>query len=283
MIYDDLPKDEAHGWKFIGIGPDNKLYIPVGLPCNSCPAPDTHAQMRRINLDGSGAEVIARGMRNTVGFDWHPDIEAALLHRQWPRLGFGGLSRRRAQSHHQSRRALRQSRSAIRATSSIRSSDGARSCDEFVKPIAEDGAAYGFARHALLRRRDVPGEYENAIFFARRGSWNRTKKAGGDIVAVNLNKNGTVNDHAVHDRLPAGQQLRRRVRSTCWSCRTARCWSPTITTARCGASLTATRKAPRRSSNEAECRGRRAAASGLCPPALDRPELSHARAMARWR
>ncbi len=66
-----MPKDEAHGWKFIGIGPDNKLYIPVGLPCNSCPAPDTHAQIRRINLDGSGMEVVALGVRNTVGFDWH--------------------------------------------------------------------------------------------------------------------------------------------------------------------------------------------------------------------
>src|SRR3954470_15731894 len=72
VIYDNLPKDEAHGWKFIGIGPDNKLYIPVVQPCNNCLRPDTHAQIRRINLDGSGAEVIARGVRNTVGFDWHP-------------------------------------------------------------------------------------------------------------------------------------------------------------------------------------------------------------------
>ena len=72
MIYDNLPKDEPHGWKFIGIGPDNKLYIPVGAPCNICLPPDTHAQIRRINLDGSGMEVVARGVRNTVGFDWHP-------------------------------------------------------------------------------------------------------------------------------------------------------------------------------------------------------------------
>src|SRR5436309_3026588 len=71
-IYSDLPKDEAHGWKFIGIGPDNKLYVPIGQPCNNCLPPDTHAQIRRINLDGSGAEVIAKGVRNTVGFDWHP-------------------------------------------------------------------------------------------------------------------------------------------------------------------------------------------------------------------
>ena len=72
MIYDDLPKDEAHGWKFIGIGPDNKLYVPVGPPCNNCMPPTSHGQIRRIDLDGNGAEVIARGVRNTVGFDWHP-------------------------------------------------------------------------------------------------------------------------------------------------------------------------------------------------------------------
>ena len=65
-------RTSAHGWKFIGIGPDNKLYIPVGAPCNICLPPDTHAQIRRINLDGSGMEVVAKGVRNTVGFDWHP-------------------------------------------------------------------------------------------------------------------------------------------------------------------------------------------------------------------
>src|SRR5580704_1796645 len=72
VIYSDLPKDEPHGWKFIGIGPDNKLYVPVGQPCNNCLPPPTHGQIRRINLDGSGAEVVARGVRNTVGFDWRP-------------------------------------------------------------------------------------------------------------------------------------------------------------------------------------------------------------------
>ena len=74
-IYDDLPKDEAHGWKFIGIGPDNKLYVPVGQPGNNVLNSDAHGQIRRMNLDGSGAEVIARGVRNTVGFDWHPETK----------------------------------------------------------------------------------------------------------------------------------------------------------------------------------------------------------------
>jgi glucose/arabinose dehydrogenase len=72
VIYTDLPKDEAHGWKFIGIGPDNKLYIPVGQPGNNVLHDADHGQIRRINLDGTGRETVALGVRNSVGFDWNP-------------------------------------------------------------------------------------------------------------------------------------------------------------------------------------------------------------------
>src|SRR5436190_18681266 len=73
VIYDNLPKDEAHGWKFIAIGPDNKLYVEVGQPGNNVLHDDAHGQIRRINLDGTGAEVYARGVRHSVGFDWNPE------------------------------------------------------------------------------------------------------------------------------------------------------------------------------------------------------------------
>ena len=72
VIYDDLPSDAPHGWKFLTVGPDNKLYFNIGAPCNICMPSDKHAQIRRINLDGSGAEVVARGIRQIVGMDWHP-------------------------------------------------------------------------------------------------------------------------------------------------------------------------------------------------------------------
>ena len=72
VIYKDLPKDEAHGWKFIAIGPDNKLYIPVGQPGNNVLHDNDHGQIRRINLDGTGRGNVALGVRNTVGFDWNP-------------------------------------------------------------------------------------------------------------------------------------------------------------------------------------------------------------------
>ena len=67
-----LPKEQHHNWKYIAFGPDGKLYVPFGAPCNICEPSDEYAQIRRYNADGSGMEVIARGVRNTQGFAWHP-------------------------------------------------------------------------------------------------------------------------------------------------------------------------------------------------------------------
>ena len=89
VIYDDLPKDEAHGWKFIGIGPDNKLYVPIGAPCNICAArhacADPSHQSRRQRRGSLRARCAQHGrLRLASG------VEAALLHRQRPRLAVGG-------------------------------------------------------------------------------------------------------------------------------------------------------------------------------------------------
>ena len=71
VVRDDLPKDGHHGWRYIAFGPDGKLYVPIGAPCNVCNEPK-YASITRMNADGSGQEVFARGVRNTVGFTWHP-------------------------------------------------------------------------------------------------------------------------------------------------------------------------------------------------------------------
>ena len=73
VVIDTYPKDRHHGWKFMAFGPDGWLYVPVGAPCNVCARPDPrYASITRIKPDGSGLEVFASGVRNTVGFDWHP-------------------------------------------------------------------------------------------------------------------------------------------------------------------------------------------------------------------
>src|SRR6476646_7804461 len=76
VITDRYPKESHHGWKFIAFGPDGKLYVPVGAPCNVCePDMERSANVMRMNPDGSGLEVFARGVRNTVGFDWDPQTK----------------------------------------------------------------------------------------------------------------------------------------------------------------------------------------------------------------
>jgi len=76
VIFDDYPTDRHHGWKFIAFGPDGKLYVPVGAPCNVCDKEDeneVYATITRMNPDGSDMEIVARGVRNSVGFTWHPE------------------------------------------------------------------------------------------------------------------------------------------------------------------------------------------------------------------
>jgi len=75
LLYDKLPKDTHHGWKYLGFGPDGKLYFPIGAPCNICDNTDKdkrYASILRMNPDGTGLEVFTNGVRNSVGFDWNP-------------------------------------------------------------------------------------------------------------------------------------------------------------------------------------------------------------------
>jgi glucose/arabinose dehydrogenase len=190
-IYSDLPKDEAHGWKFIGIGPDNKLYVPIGQPCNNCLPPDTHAQIRRINLDGSGAEVIAKGVRNTVGFDWHPVSKELYFTdngRDWASedVPEDELNRVTKVGQHFG------SPFCYQGDFLDPEFGWGRSCDEFEKPVLKTGPHSASLGMRFYTGGNFPAKYKNAIFIARHGSWNRTKKFGGDILAVFLNPNGTV-------------------------------------------------------------------------------------------
>ena len=191
LIYDNLPKDEAHGWKFIAIGPDNKLYVPVGQPCNACIPSDAHAQIRRMNLDGTGVEVIARGVRNTVGFDWHPVSKELYFTdngRDWlsEDLPNDELNRiTKAGQHFGSPYCLQ---------GNIPDSEfgWGRSCSEFVPPVALMGPHAAALGMRFYTGTMFPAEYRGAILVARHGSWNRSNKFGGDIAVVKLNKDGTV-------------------------------------------------------------------------------------------
>jgi len=192
VIYDDLPKDEAHGWKFLTIGPDDKLYFQVGAPCNICMPSPAHAQIRRINLDGSGAEVVARGIRQIVGMDFSPITKQLYFtenSRDWlsedipedklNRLTQPGKDNFGYPYCHQGNIADQEF-------------GWGHSCDEFTKPIALLGPHSAALGMRFYTGNMFPSEYRNAIFIARHGSWNRTKKLGGDIVVAKLSEDGAV-------------------------------------------------------------------------------------------
>jgi glucose/arabinose dehydrogenase len=192
VIYEDLPKDEPHGWKFIGIGPDNKLYVPIGAPCNICEPPATHAQIRRINLDGSGAEVVARGVRNTVGFDWQPGtgqlwftdngrdwMSESVPHDELNRVSKPGEEHFGFPFCHQG--------------DLLDSEQGwGKTCAEATPPAAKMGPHSAALGMRFYNGAMFPAEYKGAIFVARHGSWNKTRRVGGDIQAVKLNADGSV-------------------------------------------------------------------------------------------
>jgi glucose/arabinose dehydrogenase len=191
MIYDDLPKDEAHGWKFIGIGPDNKLYVPVGQPGNNVLNSDAHAQIRRMNLDGSGAEVIARGVRNTVGFDWHPETKQLYFTdngRDWVSedVPEDELNRITKVGEHFG------SPFCMQGNIVDPEHGWGKSCSDYTAPVGLLGPHSAALGMRFYTGNMFPKAYKNAIIVARHGSWNRSKKVGGDVLLIKLNKDGTV-------------------------------------------------------------------------------------------
>jgi len=191
MIYDNLPKDEAHGWKFIAIGPDNKLYVPVGQPGNNVLHDDAHGQIRRINLDGSGAEVVAFGVRNSVGFDWNPETKQLYFTdngRDWMSEDVPEDELNRVTKVGEDFGAPY----CYQGNISDPEFGWGHSCSEFTPPVALMGPHSASLGMRFYTGNMFPKSYKNVIFVARHGSWNRSKKFGGDVVAVHLNKDGTV-------------------------------------------------------------------------------------------
>lgn len=191
VVTDRLPDKTHHGWRFIAFGPDGKLYVPIGAPCNICdPGPD-FAKILSMNPDGSDWQTVATGIRNTVGFDWQPgthtlwftnngrdlmgdDVPDDTLNRVdkmgehfgYPYCHAGNVPDPKFGKGH--------------------------SCNEFAQPALRLGAHVASLGMRFYVGRMFPGNYHGAIFIAEHGSWNRSSKAGYRVVVAHVGEDGKV-------------------------------------------------------------------------------------------
>lgn len=192
VVSQAYPGETHHGWKFIAFGPDGKLYVPVGAPCNICePDPDRFATITRLDVSSGRIEVVTRGVRNSVGFDWHPDSGELWFTdngRDW--LGDDAppdeLNRVSQAGQHF---GYPYCHGGMIADPEF---GKARQCAEFVPPVQNLGAHVASLGMRFYTGKQFPEPYRNAVFIAEHGSWNRSSKSGYRVSVVRLQ-----NDRAV--------------------------------------------------------------------------------------
>lgn len=178
LIVDDYPTEVHHGKRYLGFGPDGKLYMPVGAPCNICEKEDQiYASITRMNPDGSEREIVAHGVRNTVGFDWHPetgefyftDNGRDMMGDTTPECELNKMTE--AGQHfgypycHQGNVSDPEFGSKF-------------PCEDFVPPIELLGPHVAPLGLRFYTGAQFPEAYRGEIFVALHGSWNRSPEAG---------------------------------------------------------------------------------------------------------
>jgi len=192
VVTTNYPSDKHHGWKFIAFGPDGKLYVPVGAPCNVCdPTNEIYSTITRINADGSGREIFARGVRNTVGFDWHPQTHA---------LWFTDNGRDNLGENVPPDELNRAPRPGLhfgfpyfhgKAISDPRFVAG-KLASEFTPPELELGPHVAALGMRFYTGTMFPQKYRGGIFIAEHGSWNRREPIGYRVMFVKMENNRPV-------------------------------------------------------------------------------------------
>jgi len=191
VVTDAYPSEKHHGWKFIAFGPDGKLYIPVGAPCNICESPDSiFASITRINSDGTDREIIAHGVRNSVGFDWDPET-GKLWFTENGRDNMGNdipqceLNVLNNKGEHFGFPYCHEGSIPDPEFGTL------RDCNEFIPPVAKLGPHVAPLGMRFYRGKQFPKKYWNAIFIAEHGSWNRTTPIGYRVAVAFPQADGT--------------------------------------------------------------------------------------------
>ena len=192
VVYDQYPTETHHGWKYIAFGPDGKLYVPVGAPCNICESENpVYASITRINTDGTGMEIYASGIRNTVGFTWHPQTKALwftdngrdMMGDDLPPCEFNSAPEAGMHFGYPYCHG---------GTIKDPEFGNKRACSEFTKPIQNLNAHVAPLGVKFYTGSMFPEEYRNQAFIAEHGSWNRTKKSGHLVSLVKVENGKSV-------------------------------------------------------------------------------------------
>ncbi len=188
VVNDAFPSRSHHGWKFIRFGPDGMLYVPVGAPCNICDLRDPFGAILRMRPDGSGLEVFARGVRNTVGFDWHPGTKELWFTDNGRDLMGDDLPP--DELNHAPRKGMHFGFPYCHGKSLPDPGFGrGRRCGDYVPASRELGPHVAALGMRFYTGTMFPSEYRNQIIIAEHGSWNRSTPIGYRLMRVRLKNN----------------------------------------------------------------------------------------------
>jgi glucose/arabinose dehydrogenase len=190
VVTDVLPGKEHHGWKYLRFGPDGKMYIPVGVPCNICDE-DGFGEIRRMNPDGSGMDTFAKGVRNSVGLTFHPENDQLWFTENGKDMMGDDIPA--DELNHAPQADLHFGIPYCHQGDLLDEEFGkGKSCKDYTPPVAKldpHGAALGLA---FYTGEMFPSEYTNRLFITQHGSWNRTEKSGYQVLVLNVQPDGTV-------------------------------------------------------------------------------------------
>lgn len=187
VVSDDFPTERHHGWKFIAFGPDGWLYVPVGAPCNVCNREKDRpifATITRMKPDGSGREIFASGVRNTVGFDWHPETKELWFTENGRDML--GNDRPPDELNYAPKKGLHFGFPYCHGRDIKDPEFGSRPCGEFTPPARELDPHVAAIGMRFYDGSMFPAEYRNSILFAEHGSWNRDTPIGYRVMRVRL-------------------------------------------------------------------------------------------------
>ena len=202
IITDALPNKRHHGWKYLKAGPDGQLYLPVGAPCNVCLSDDPRfATMLRMDPETGATEIIGHGIRNSVGFDWQPssgdlwvsDNGRDMMGDDIPSDEINVIPAASEKAPHYGYPFIHSAPDGSRIKDPKFGDHPAAQSLTFVDPAIRVQAHAAVLGMSFYRGERFPAPFQNALFVAEHGSWNRSKKVGYQVSVATFDTNSQPN------------------------------------------------------------------------------------------